>query len=164
MSMYSAAAVANAFLQHGFSDESVISPMKIQKLLYFSHGYSLVELEEPLIDEVFEAWKFGPVLPSLYHECKNFGRGAIDRYLKDIDPDTGETRRAPIPRNENAKEIIDYVWSEYGGEKAMKLSNWTHVKGGPWDEVTKSGREIIRHKDVPNDLIKTYFQENMYED
>jgi uncharacterized phage-associated protein len=33
--------------------------------------------KEPLIDERVEAWNYGPVIPSLYHEFKNFGSGAI---------------------------------------------------------------------------------------
>lgn len=160
---YTAASIANAFLSRAFRDKKGISPMKIQKLLYITHGYGLVEFNKPIIDEVFEAWKFGPVLSSLYHECKEFGSGSIGRYIKDIDPETGARSSVPFPDEDKVNDIIDYVWKEYGDESAISLSDWTHVKSGPWDIVTSGGTSILRHQDVPNDLIKKYFKETMYD-
>lgn len=160
---YTAASVANAFLSRAFRDGKSISPMKIQKLLYITHGYSLVECDEPILDEVFEAWKFGPVLSSLFHECKRYGSGAITQYLKDIDPETSEVSSAPVPDDPEINDIIEFVWKNYGGDTAISLSDWTHVKGGPWDEVTEGGTRILRHQDVPNALVKGYFEKNMYE-
>lgn len=159
---YTAASIANAFLSRAFREKKSVSPMKIQKLAYIVHGYALVECKEPILNEVFEAWKFGPVLSSLYHECKSYGGGSIRDYLRDIDPETGKTAPAHIPGDPLVNDIIDYVWTNYSGDSATSLSDWTHVKGGPWDVVTKGGSEIIRHRDVSNDLIKTYFEENMY--
>jgi uncharacterized phage-associated protein len=159
---YTAASIANAFLSRAFRDKKSISPMKIQKLLYITHGYGLVECKDPIIDEVFEAWKFGPVLSSLYQECKEFGSGTISRYIKDIDPETGVRSSVPLPDDEAINDIIDFVWKEYGDESAISLSDWTHVRGGPWDKVTKGGTAVLRHQDVPNELIKAYFEETMY--
>jgi uncharacterized phage-associated protein len=160
---YTAASVANAFLSRAFRDKKKISPMKIQKLAYIAHGYSLVECEEPMLDEVFEAWKFGPVLSSLYHECKGYGGGQIKDYVRDIDPETGKSTPAPVPDDPAVSDIIDYVWENYGDDSAVSLSDWTHVKGGPWDLVTKGGTQILRHQDVDNALIKEYFEKNMYD-
>ena len=39
----------------------VIDEMKLQKLLYFSQRETIAILNEPLFDEVFEGWKYGPV-------------------------------------------------------------------------------------------------------
>ena len=136
--------------------------MKIQKLLYLAHGFWLVDADAPLVNEMFEAWKFGPVLPSLYHECKGFGRGAITNYLQDVDPDTFKVTPAPIPAEQAINELVDFVWENYGDIPAMRLSDWTHVQGGPWDKVTKGGTEIIRHRDVPNEMIGEYFRQHMY--
>ena len=158
---YAAASVANAFLSRAFRDKKRISPMKIQKLVYIAHGYSLVECSEPMLDEVFEAWKFGPVLSSLYQECKRYGRDEITNYLKDIDPETGKESPAALPDNDHVNNIIDFVWKTYGSESAISLSDWTHVKGGPWDRVTEGGTKLLRHRDVPNEYIRDYFQKNM---
>lgn len=164
MKRYSSASVANAFLNKAFREKKTISPMKLQKLLYIAHGYSLVEREQPLLDEVFEAWKFGPVLHSLYHKCKYFNRNGVDRYLHELDPDTMEYQPAPIPEDADIRDITDFVWENYGDQPAMRLSAWTHEKNGPWDKTTNGGRNILLHMEVSNSEIEEYFKNHMYED
>jgi uncharacterized phage-associated protein len=161
---YSAASVANEFLSHSFRDKRPITPMKMQKLVYFAHGYTLVECDRPLVDEAFEAWKFGPVLPSLYHECKKYGNRPIRVYLHDFDYRRESRTPAPPPDHPRKIEIIKFVWVTYGPETAEGLSDWTHVKGGPWDQITSGGMDIPRNKDIPNEAIKKYFLENMYDE
>src|SRR5262245_56745225 len=74
---FPAKAVANFFLEKGFKEEIPISPMKVQKLVYFGHGWSLGLTGDPFIEEVIEAWPYGPVIKSLYHEFKGYGNGPI---------------------------------------------------------------------------------------
>jgi uncharacterized phage-associated protein len=158
---YSAASIANAFLSRAFRDKRAITPMKMQKLLYFAHGYKLAQCDRPLVDEAFEAWKFGPVLPSLYHECKRYGNRPINNYLHDFDYRREARTPAALPDGQKANEIIDFVWETYGPETAESLSDWTHVKGGPWDKITSGGAEIARNQDIANDEIKNYFRATM---
>ena len=87
---YSAKAVANYFLakygKHG------ITPLKMQKLVYLSHGWYLAFYDEPLVDDEYaEAWRYGPVFDSLYHEFKHRGRLPITNPARDIDLDLKET-------------------------------------------------------------------------
>ena len=112
---------------------------------------------------MFEAWKFGPVLPSLYHECKEHGWTNIKSYLKDYDYTENKYVNVGMPDDEDVIKNIDYVWKQFGAIDATALSDWTHAEGGPWDKVTKGGAHIIRNQDIPNDLIKKYFLENMYD-
>jgi len=44
--------------------------MKLQKLVYYAHGWHLALNNEPLIDEQVECWQYGPVISSLFHEFK----------------------------------------------------------------------------------------------
>jgi uncharacterized phage-associated protein len=160
---YPALKIANMFLRLAAIDRRNISPMKLQKLLYLAQGYCLVETGEPLVDELFEAWKFGPVLPSLYHACKSFGGNSVhgqlgDSYGLENSPANLEQRHSKI------KEIIQFVWETYGDMQAIELSNWTHEKGGPWDKVVHSPDYHFRNQAIPNDLIKTYFTERMTEE
>ena len=66
---YSALAIANFFLENHKS----ISPMKLQKLVYFAHGWNLAISNNPLIKEPIEAWDYGPVISTIYNEFKLFG-------------------------------------------------------------------------------------------
>lgn len=160
---YPAAAIANAFLSRAFRDRRHVDPMKIQKLCYLAYGYALVDLDTPIINEEFEAWQFGPVLPSLYHECKAYRWNAITEYLKDYNHQTESFEPVPYPKEDEINEIIDFVWSNFGEEEATALSDWTHVKGGPWDKVTEGGTTLIRNKNIPDKLIKEYFEKNLYD-
>jgi uncharacterized phage-associated protein len=75
---YEAKAVANHFLDLAQDSRGTLSPMKIQKLVYFSHGWHLsINNGRALIDEAVQAWTYGPVIPSLYHEFKKYGNGPI---------------------------------------------------------------------------------------
>ena len=165
---YSSASIANMFLNKGFVAKKPVSPMQIQKLIYLAHGYHLHKYNgAPLINEVFQAWKFGPVLESIYHDCKYFGRRGITHFLSetllDLDEDEYviDPRPAPIPDNDEVKAIVDFVWDTYAKYDPMKLSRWTHEKGGPWDKVTNGGKRILLHKEVPNEEIENYFMRKL---
>jgi uncharacterized phage-associated protein len=59
---YPAAAIANEFIKVAKRNGVLLTPMKLQKLVYFAHGWYLALLGKPLINEPVEAWKFGPVI------------------------------------------------------------------------------------------------------
>ena len=84
---YSAKAIANYFLGLADAEKKPISHLKIQKLVYIAHGWYLAIKGEPLVgDEYAEAWQYGPVFPSLYHEFKIHGSGHITEPAMDYVP------------------------------------------------------------------------------
>ncbi|GHU69931.1 hypothetical protein FACS1894184_14690 [Clostridia bacterium] len=42
--------------------------LRLQKLLFFAQGWSLVIRGVPLFDDPIEAWQYGPVVPTVYRE------------------------------------------------------------------------------------------------
>lgn len=50
-----------------------LSNLQMQKILYMADMNFVGQTQQRLLDEDFEAWDYGPVLPSLYHKCKAFG-------------------------------------------------------------------------------------------
>ena len=50
-----------------------LSNLQLQKILFMADMNFVGQGKGRLIDEDFEAWDYGPVLPSLYRECKPFG-------------------------------------------------------------------------------------------
>jgi uncharacterized phage-associated protein len=151
---YSPEAVANTFLELAKSEGDALSPMKLLKLVYYAHGWHLALEGEALLDEQIEAWDYGPVVPSLWGKLKQYEG---DPVTEEITGDDGITPKIEDPF---VRSLINQVWKTYGDKRAVKLSQLTHMPGTPWHEVKEEcGGQLPRRKDIPNDLIRDYFEE-----
>jgi uncharacterized phage-associated protein len=160
---FNATTVANEFLKIARDKGEAITSMKLQKLVFYAHGWSLALANEPLICNRIEAWDYGPVIPDLYQVFKVYGNEPItapaqewvvrDKKMVLITPML-ETCPEEIERM-GAQKIIARVWQQYGRFTAARLSNATHAPGTPWAQVYKSGERNIL---IPNPVIKTYFE------
>lgn len=65
---YSAKDIGRATVKLSIDSRCWISNIKLQKLLYFSWLEYYKRTGEPLFDEGFQAWRYGPVLPCVYYE------------------------------------------------------------------------------------------------
>ena len=149
---YPPTVIANAFLDLSAKEGAALSPMQVQKLVYFSHGWHLAFDQGPLSSEPAQAWMWGPVFPSLYHALKHWGSGAI---------------RGPLDLPQNdleqfASDLIARVWEVYGGMTAIALSQLSHDPDGPWQTV-RSQSHGARNVDIPNRLIETYFRTKLHD-
>lgn len=155
--IYSTRMVANAFLRKAKEHGVKLTHMKVQKLVFFIHAWSLALNNAQLLDERPEAWPYGPVFDSLYHDLKSFGSGAVDGFLTELNPATGNIV-AMIPSLQDASfwSLFQKVWDRYGVFTAMQLSALTHESGGPWEIARKESMGII-----PDDLIKNYYRKKL---
>lgn len=163
---YLADAVANEFLSLPEAKDQV-SPMKIQKLVYFAHGWHLAFYDTPLVSESVQAWKYGPVFPTLYAEFREFGRHSITRLAREVEierrPEGGFLIRQSEPRidptDRSAKSLVRKVWDQIGNYTGVQLSSLTHRSGTPWHTIASQfGSESPSAVAIPNDLIKDYFR------
>ncbi|MFD2968544.1 Panacea domain-containing protein [Sphingobacterium bambusae] len=120
--MYTANNIADFFLGR-YAAEGKITPMKLIKLVYIAHGWYLGLTGKALIDENPEAWKYGPVIPSVYHSYKHFKNSPI-RCEHDSEVTTG---------SEIIDKFLDRIWKVYGKYTGTQLSAKTHMPGTPWD-------------------------------
>jgi uncharacterized phage-associated protein len=158
---YTALQVANEFLRIAKKHDSPITPMKLQKLVYFAHGWSLGIFDKPLIDEQIEFWAYGPVIDSVYHEFKRFGNREITELAtRDYDFETGEFIEPEPIRNEEDMKLLNKIWDVYGGFTAIQLSNLTHDAGTPWTQMKERGPHP-RGTDIPRDMITKYFADQI---
>lgn len=161
---YSSKAIANYFLELAKSSDELLTPMKLQKLIYFAHGWHLAIYDEPLISETVEAWRFGPVVPSVYHEFKGYGSGTISDFATELDltdDDDSFSLTSYIPKvNQNDEKVIALlkkIWEIYGKYSGITLSNLTHKDDSPWAKVWDISTP--KGTDIPAIEIKKYFQE-----
>src|SRR5260370_30191125 len=129
---YRPMALANNLIKR-FGYRRGIDHMKLQKLVYYAHGWWLAyRSPEQLLNEKPEVWRHGPVFSSMYHALKGFGNGPITLPQPDLPlrppPDIDED-------DETVSNLMDWIWVRYGGYSAIQLSNMTHERGTPCQQM-----------------------------
>lgn len=126
---YSAMQVANAFIHRAkYGAINDLTPMKLQKLMFFAQSWHVKETGFPLFDDFFSRWQYGPVIPSIYHEFKSFRERPITSYGQDAYGNIIMVDK----RDTAVWELIDDMISEYGRFSASQLSWMTHQPGTAW--------------------------------
>lgn len=151
--MYSALVIASEFIKLGIRDNKPISPMKLQKIVYFAHGLHLARNGKPLINEAIQAWEYGPVIPVLYHHFKKWGNNPISETPR-LGLFIGDSLTFSIDTiDDDAEQTIRLAWNITKDFSATQLSNWSHTDGSPWARTYDGS--INRR--INNDDIKQYF-------
>ena len=107
-----------------------ISNLKLQKLLYLANMVYLGRNNEPLVDELFEAWDYGPVLNSLYHQVKIFGDQPIRNIFGSISDVGNDSKEA---------KLLQEAWNNLSSLSASKLVTFTHKPNGAWSKIYNGG-------------------------
>jgi len=156
---YSSLAVVNSLLDVADENNSQIDPLKLQKLIYFAHGWNLAFYDIPLIDEQVQAWKYGPVINSVYHTFKDYGDKPIDGRAKTIDFSDMKivTPRIP-PTDTDRQNLLREVWRLYGKYTGIQLSTMSHMSDSPWSKAWDQNIEKLKFVSISNDIIKGYFK------
>lgn len=125
------------------------TPMQVLKLTYLCHGWMLGVFKRALINEPVEAWRYGPVVPSIYHAYKSFGRHPIETELVDR---TGKF-------DAEQRSLIDAVLEAYKDYTAWQLSAITHQPDTPWAKVYGDGRG--EGAIIPDRLILSHYEDRV---
>jgi uncharacterized phage-associated protein len=124
-----------------------ISNLVLQKVLYIAHMVFLGQNDGmPLINESFEAWDYGPVVPALYHQVKIFGNGPI----KDVFYTSGPINAGP------EAALLSQAWRTLSTKKPGELVAITHWGHGAWAKHYRNGSRGIR---IPNSDILAEYRE-----
>lgn len=152
---YPASLIAFAFVKKGIDEGLFVTQMKLQKLVYFAQGVHLAKYQKPLINETFEAWLYGPVIPEIYQDFKFYG----SRPITNTAEFTPTSTERPPRLDADAIDTINYSWAVLKDFTAMSLSNWTHRVDGPWSKVYDPD---VKTTPIPNDEIKQYFTKLLF--
>lgn len=160
--MYNPISVANQFINRSIYDGVKITPMKVLKLVYIAHGWYLGFTKKPFISEQTEAWKYGPVISSVYQAFKKYGISDI----KSLNFSNSEIKSDYKELTENDEHIkfLDTIWDVYKGFSGGELSNLTHQKETPWYITWNTNKGSTKHGSIiPNKLIQEYYEEKLAE-
>lgn len=105
-----------------------IDEMKLHKLLYLTQRECLVMYDTPVFGEVFEAWKYGPVVPEVRYLYKE---KLLDQqvYDKDLSP---------------FFDAIDKVFVSYAHQNSWSLSSITHGEIA-WQNAYEKSKDSVLH-------------------
>jgi len=144
----SATVLSNNILIRAKRDNIKITPMKLQKLLYYTCVKYVKETGELPISEHFEVWKYGPVIPAVYSEFRPFGSSAITSYSKNA---KGKSKMVDEDCNPILSSCIDYVWRKYKNLTGIELSKKTHQEGSGWFSAFQKDNATISKEEMQKD-------------
>ena len=140
-----------------------LTPMQVNKLAYISHGFTLALEGTALFSDKVEAWRYGPVVPSIYHEFKHYGGRVITalQYCGTmLNTPEVQTRlefvNDRIPTHHT--RIIDDVIGKYGHFSGPGLSTITHEKGTSWHQCYEAGK---LGTEIPDNITQAYYESQL---
>ncbi len=140
---YDSRKVANQFIRFAKNRGKPMTILRVLKLAYMAHGWHLALTNEPLVNEPVQAWRHGPVIPSIYYAFRP--QGIIIGLFPFVKEDE---------LDQDTKGFLSHIDEMYQGLSANRLSALTHIKGGPWDMTYRAGELGTV---IPNNLIKEHF-------
>lgn len=152
-SKLSASDVAKYFLYRATVDGDLITPLKMQKLVYLAYVKTLTKRKQKLFKEAIEAWPMGPVVPQLYAELKKYGSSPIDsEYINFKNLEELEKR---LPSD--IRQILDNVYEEFIVKSAFELVTLIHGDKA-WIKARKglSPDKPSKNKITDKDIISEY--------
>lgn len=128
------------------SADWTLTQLSVYKGLYIAHMIYLGENDgEPLLNESFEAWDYGPVIPSLYHKLKIFGNRPVKETI---------FWNLPIENNNEKIKTIHDTGRHIKDFSSAILVNFTHHQKGAWARHYRPG---VRGTKIPNrDILEEY--------
>lgn len=134
-----------------FEQLEEVTPLMLQKLLYFIQGISYALYGKPMLSEECQAWAHGPVYPEVYDIFKDFKYNPIE-----------DTRFAIFEGSEHElteqeKTVINLVANTFGQYGGKILERITHEET-PWKTAREGYADGISSNEIiSTDSIKKYY-------
>lgn len=134
-----------------FTEMNEVTPLALQKLLYFIQGISYAVDGKPMFEENCQAWVHGPVYPEVYDMFRDFRYNPIEDARFAIFEGSDDILTADEHR------IIDLVVNTFGNYSGKALEKITHAEE-PWQEARKGyGEGVPSNAVITKDSIKGYY-------
>lgn len=138
---------ANYILSHQLCENIDVTPLKLQKLMFYIKVWSLIDNKPDLVKAYFLKWTHGPVNVEIYYKYKEY-------------------KNNPIPKEKliyknllsiSEKKLVDFVLENYLPIDAISLSVMTHHEN-PWKITSKDC--IINDEEIINFYSSQSFAKN----
>ncbi len=132
--------------------------LKLQKLVYLCFADYLCDTGKKLFTDSIYAFKYGPVVDTVYKRYKKYGYKPITEEKNDINstvPEMPAKSRILFAADGTEKMIsIETTLKKYGQLTASQLVELTHKESTPWTMTPKS--TWISYSEIKPEMIKMY--------
>jgi uncharacterized phage-associated protein len=128
-------------------EQTPMTALRLQKLLYYIQGWSLARLGEAAFADAIQAWKHGPVVPTVYDAFKSHGAEPIP-----------STFCGPVDIDEQFQSFIASVWEDYKSFSAIELRQMTHSEPPYIAAWAKRARHDWCDQEITIDSIRDHFR------
>jgi len=134
-------------------NNTIISNLKLQKLMYFVEAYYMVEYNKnEMFNTDWSAWDYGPVNKKLYNYFKKYGSVEIS-----LTPKENELIDDLPCIN---CESMDRIFEIFGNFNAFDLVTLTHLPNSPWYKIKTSHKfefDKLNDSIISKKSIKVWF-------
>ncbi len=154
-----AIAIANYFIDKSQVENKELTLLFLIKLVYLAHGYLLAMMDDggfdPRFDKV-EAWKYGPVIPSVYHTFKYNKTNPIKEKgtVLTFDENNVLIFEEPEITDSGQKIVLDFVWNRYKNYSIEEIIKLTHREDTPWAYCYRVGKNV----EIPDEYTSMYYK------
>ncbi len=128
-----------------------VTPLALQKLLYYAQGIYLAKYNAPLFEEDCQAWVHGPVYETVYGMFRDFKYNPID------DERFAVLKGQYAYLKSEAIDVLDMVLGSFGQYSGKVLECITHQEA-PWLEARQEVDASEKTQNVmEKDSIKRHF-------
>ena len=146
---YSALDVAKWIISSARERGVIMTHMKLQKLLYYVQAYALGMTGVPLFGDEIQAWKHGPVVPSVYSGYSRYGAEPIN-----------DAQAVSVP--EEGASFIRAVLDDIGDKTASELRGMTHGEA-PWRDAWNTWRGYGAFPRIPVNSIRDFYEDRFWD-
>jgi len=135
-----------------FAQLREVTPLMLQKLLYFIQGIYCAFYGQPMFPEDCEAWVHGPVIPGVYNLFRDFKYNPIEdaRFAVLKGTEDGLTKEE--------RRVIDLVVNTFGIYSGKTLERITHNET-PWKEARRGYGDMVPSSEtIPKGRLKAYYE------
>lgn len=119
-----------------------LSNLHLQKLIYLAQVEHAGRASgDKLVDAMFQAWDYGPVVPVLYRQLKMFGADPVEDVFYDA---------LRLRDNSPSKVSLETVLDQFGSAEPGELIELTHWEHGAWAKKYEPGQRgiVISQNDI----------------
>lgn len=124
----------------------LMTHLKLQKLAFYSYGGLLAfGLEDKVGDVLFQAWRHGPVSPTIYDQYKSYGRDPLPVPVP------------PFPFATDVETVLTEMLNVYGRLTAWQLREESHSEA-PWMSSYQEGSNAPIEKEDMRNYFRAKFR------